>query len=944
MKQKKLLTMAMGLLFPLFVSAQNPFLKLKPGGWFEVQVNIDGTNIKDLGTNSNPMDHITYESKNQYDIRYVLTKELPGGHELYNASVERIKLKFNDIPTGTIFGYDSYYPPYLQSYSNAARLAFSVEIDRQGNVVKVDVHEQNNLTVTLSEITPKKLVNSTATIDILPYKPELLTNITNLVTTAVKQGNIRALNGAPIKGLKDIKSAVSILTAAASFPVPKNVVIMGKMLNAFKTNNKPEIKTDQGTIKLAKDGSFKTEILLAEARPVLFIYGQNPMSVIKPFITPGDTLTIIANGQEPEDIETVTRHEHDLLYGGSFSETVKYRGHGATDAAIDAVFVKLVIAQGLNHPALAKAIEGSTESFIEFQQAGKTAFELEMDKYKGKASKTALDYYRTEWMYMQAEAKLFFLFKKNYLYSPQSTQAFEGYPKGYFADIENLPVLMNDYPGSDFYKSCFQWLTCYRQARLVMINGGQIGFLADYSTSLASFKGYALYLEISNALGKELHRYNWEKTAKLKPYYQDFINNCSDTVLTQPIKQKWEQLQQLAPGKPNPFGATLLNGQKLNFERFKGKPLCLIINFTYKDNLQQYEAFIRKQDPAKVQFVIIQLSASFSPATIDTAFLKLPNVTYTEVNGSPGNLAGADINGGESRVFFFDQWQRVVDDNLIFSSDFKPDPQNSANSITNIKRLDDALKKATASARYNPVQKAKFYTILGWSAGSILFAFTIGYFIYRNRLAKIKKDITLQKRIKELEIKAIRSQMNPHFIFNSLNSIQSLINNSQYKQANIYLEKFAVMMRKVLNNSEKSMVALADELTAVTLYCQLEQLRFDFGFTLNVADGVNTSLIEIPGMLIQPLVENSIIHGLAQKGNSGNLEINVYTEANYLKVAVTDNGPGFKDAIFNTESFGLKLVNERLEILKADAGDAKMMISNHADKPGVTVTLTLPNN
>jgi hypothetical protein len=872
MKQKKLLTMAMALLLPLLVSAQNPFLKLKPGGWFEVQVNIDGTNIKDQSTRSNRMDGIS-NGKNQYYIRYVLAEKLPGGHELYNASIERIKLKVNDIPSGTIFGYDSYYPPYLQSYSSAAgRLAFSVEINGQGNVVKVDVHDQDNLTVTLSEITPKKLVNSTATIDILAYREELLTDITNLVTTTVKQGNMQVLNGAPIKGLKGIKSAVSILTVAASFPVPKNVVIMGKILNAVKTFNKPEIYTDQGTIKLAKDGSFKIEMLLAEARPVLFIYGKNPMSAIKPFITPGDTLTITANGQEPEDIQTVIRHEQDLLYGGSFSETVKYQGHGATDATIDPIFTKLAIAQGINYPAWEKAVAGSTESFIEFQQVGKTAFDAAMDNYKGKASKIALDYYRTEWMYLQAEAKLYFLFRKNYLYSPQSTQAFEGFPKGYFDDIENLPVLMNDYPGSEFYKSCFEWLTLYRQARLVMINGGQQGFLADYSTSLASFKGYALYLEISNALGKELRRYNWEKTEKLKPYYQDFINNCGDTALTQPIKQKWEQLQQLAPGKPNPFSATLLNGQKLNFEKFKGRPLCLIINFTYKDNLQQYEAFIRKQDPAKVQFVIIQLSASFPPATIDTAFFKLPNVTYAEVNGDPRNIKGADINGFESRVFFFDQWQRVVDDNLIFNN-FKPDPQNSAISKLNNKRLDDALKKATASARYSKAQKAKFYTILGWSAGSILFAFVTGYFIYRNRVAKIKRDITLQKRIKELEIKAIRSQMNPHFIFNALNSIQALINTRQYKEANIYLEKFALMMRKVLSNSEKSMVALSEELDAVTLYCQLEQLRFDFGFKLNIAAGVDTRLIEVPGMLIQPLVENAIIHGLAQKGSDGNLEL-----------------------------------------------------------------------
>jgi two-component sensor histidine kinase len=945
MKQKKILIVAIVLLLPLLGAAQNPFLKLKPDGWFKVQVNTDGTNFKDIGAISNPIDLMTNGCKNQYDIRYLLTKQLPDGHELYNASVERIKVErnYNDIRYGPIMGYDSYYPPYLQSNNDTtARFTFSVEIDSQGNVVKVDDHNQNYPTVTLSEIVPKKQVFMFTISDKKFFNRESLASITNLITRAVKRGDIRALNGTPIPGLKDIKSAVSILTVAASFQVPKNVVITGKILNAFKTNNKPEIYTDQGTIKLAKDGSFKTEMLLTGARPVLFIYGQNShMGAIKPFIAPGDTLTITANGQEPEDMETVKRHDRDPLYGGSFSETVKYGGRGAADAAICEVFVKLAIAQGDGYPEMEKAAKGSTESFTRFQQAGKRAFNAEMEKFKGKASKTALDYYRTEWMYLQAEAKLSFLQKRNYLYSPQSTEAFEGFPKGYFADIENLPVLLNDYPSSDFYKSCIVWLNAYRGSRLAMINGGQNGFLAGYITSLASFKGYALYLSISSVLIGELHRSDWENTAKLKPYYQDFINNCGDTVLTQPVKRQWEQLQQLAPGKPNPIVATLSNGRKLDFEKFKGKPLCLIINYTDKDNLQQYEAFIRKQDPAKVQFVIIQLVASFAPATIDSAFLKLPNVTYAEVTRS---VTGTDMYGGESRVFFFDQWQRVVEDNLIFSGDFNPHSPNSANNTENLMRLDDALKKATASARYSPGQKAKFYTILGWGASSILFAVLGGFFIYRGRLEKAKRAIMVKQRIAELEIKAIRSQMNPHFIFNALNSIQSLINTRQYKEANIYLEKFSVMMRKVLNNSEKSMVALSEELEAVTLYCQLEQLRFDFGFALTVAADVNSQLIEIPGMIIQPIVENAIIHGLATKGSDGTLGIKIYTEADCLKVAVTDNGPGFKNDIFNLESFGLKLVTERLNILKADAREANMTINNHIDKAGVTVTLTFPIN
>ncbi len=925
--------MAMALLLPLLVSAQNPFLKLKPGDWFKMQVNINFNASKVTGL----------ANKDQYNIRFALTKQLSNGNEQYQVTLDRVKLKRrgND---GTWYGYDSYYPSYLQSAGDTlSRITRTVEIDDKGKLIKIDEHQQAYPQVTLSEVGPKKFTRSSA-ISFDPLPTLLFQSIITHIAQEIKKADIWVLNGRPIRGLKDFEGGenadndVSMVTIGASFPVPQNVLIKGRVLNAFTTGNKPEIYTDQGTIKINADGTFEKRMLITQPSPITFLYGQNPLCAIKPFIKPGDTLVINADAKEMHDAATTQEKSHP----GPFTESVTYYGSGAADAVIEKQLLPLYAAH-MQPFADRRASLVPMEEFIAYQEKGNKEFNTLMETFKTTASKTAIEYYNAEWMYLQVQAKLYFLSLKQYNYSPQSTASFEGFPANYFTAIDNLPILMDDYANSDWYKTCFEWLLNYRSARLGMINGGQTGFLVNYASALASFKGYALYLALSNVLDKALHTSNWENSTQIKPYYQDFIRNCGDSTLTKPLIEQWNRLQAWQPGKPSPVKNTMLtNGQMLDLEKFKGKNICLIVNYAAGDDLEQYKSFIQKQDPAKVQFVILQLT-SYAASTIDRSFLKLPNVSYYEVEGSNKNMTWLDIYGGESSVLFFDKWLRVVDyvpnlgSNIII------------NSVTNkrefdIQKLDDALKKAVATTRYSPAQKAKFYTILGWSASSILFAFIVGYLIYRNRLAKIKRDITLQKRIKELEIKAIRSQMNPHFIFNSLNSIQSLINNSQYKQANIYLEKFAVMMRKVLNNSEKSMVALADELTAVTLYCQLEQLRFDFGFTLNVAEGVNTSLIEIPGMLIQPLVENSIIHGLAQKGNSGNLEINVYTEANYLKVAVTDNGPGFKDTIFNTESFGLKLVNERLEILKADAGDAKMMISNHTDKPGVTVILTLPNN
>jgi two-component sensor histidine kinase len=949
MKQKKLLTITLGMLFPLLLSAQNPFLKLKPGDWFKVQVNINSREGQKIGPGSSIEDLMNGDQgKSQYDIRFVLDKQLPNGHELYNATLERVKFKRYSIDKW--YGYDSYYPAYLQSNSDTlSRITLGVEIDAKGKVIKVDDHKKPYPQVMVTEISPKKVISNTYSQSYESLPPPLLNSLFNIIAGTIKTGNMQALNGKPISGLKDviqnktIESEISILPVAASFPVPKNVLITGKILHHLTGNNKPEIYTDFCTIKINADGTFKSEILLTEPTAVLFIYGQNPLGTIKPLVKPGDTLNITSDALEPQDAATVMKHNHDPYYGGAFSETATYSGSAAVDAAAQKPLYELYMRQMYQGPDMMAASK-SMESFIAFQEKGKKDFDALINTLKGKASKTAIDYYTNEWIYLQAEAKLYVLYHNNYLYTPQSTVSFEGFPSNYFSDIDNLPVLMNDYPNSDWYKTCFEWLVLYRSARLKLINGGQNGFLADYSACLASFKGYALYLALSKVLDKELHASHFKDIAKLKPYYLDFINNCGDTTLTKPIIKAWDILAAWEPGKPSPLNITFKNGQKLDLEKFKGKQVCVIINYTSPDDLKQYEPFIKKQDPEKVQFVIIQLaSQGYGTMTIDGSFLKVPNVSYNEVDGSPLNMKGVDMYGGQSSVFFFDKWLRVVDDIPNIGSNLIMNNETNKAEI-DYERLDGALKKATAVTRYSKDQKTKFFTILGWGASSILLAFIAGYFIYRNRVAKIKSELSVKQRIKELEIKAIRSQMNPHFIFNALNSIQSLINSKLYKEANIYLEKFALMMRKVLNNSEKSMVALSEELDAVTLYCELEQLRFDFDLNVQVAPGLNTQLIEIPGMIIQPLVENAIIHGLAQKGAEGKLEINIFTSDNNLSVIVTDNGPGFNSNPVNPDSFGLKLINERLSILQAGGNKAQLILANQDNGTGAIVTLTLAIN
>jgi len=150
----------------------------------------------------------------------------------------------------------------------------------------------------------------------------------------------------------------------------------------------------------------------------------------------------------------------------------------------------------------------------------------------------------------------------------------------------------------------------------------------------------------------------------------------------------------------------------------------------------------------------------------------------------------------------------------------------------------------------------------------------LSYLIFNNRLNIIKRKnqskldkVLLLEQMRDSQLIALKAQMNPHFIFNALNSIQEIILLNDKKQANLYLGKFADLMRIILEQSNKDLIPLDDEIKSLQLYLELEALRFEtnFQYQLNVEGILNTNHIRIPSMLIQPYVENAIKHGLLHK-------------------------------------------------------------------------------
>lgn len=181
-----------------------------------------------------------------------------------------------------------------------------------------------------------------------------------------------------------------------------------------------------------------------------------------------------------------------------------------------------------------------------------------------------------------------------------------------------------------------------------------------------------------------------------------------------------------------------------------------------------------------------------------------------------------------------------------------------------------------------------------------------------------------QKQFSELEMQALRAQMNPHFIFNCLSSINRFILKNKTEEASDYLTKFSRLIRMVLNNSKRSFISLEDELETLHLYLDMERLRFkdsfDYSFTYN--NSVEASNIFIPPLLLQPFAENAIWHGLMHRQEKGFLNFNFLAEEKWLTCIITDNGVGREKAeslksksAEKQKSMGLKITTERLSLL-----------------------------
>ncbi|MBC7775857.1 MAG: histidine kinase [Phycisphaerae bacterium] len=233
---------------------------------------------------------------------------------------------------------------------------------------------------------------------------------------------------------------------------------------------------------------------------------------------------------------------------------------------------------------------------------------------------------------------------------------------------------------------------------------------------------------------------------------------------------------------------------------------------------------------------------------------------------------------------------------------------------------------------------------------SLLFALAaLVWGFYRRQIIRTenreKEKAQVRQQMADLEMKALRSQMNPHFVFNALNSVQNFILKNDTREASKYLTKFARLMRLILENSESPMVPLAREIELLRYYTELEQLRFNnrFTFDFQIDSNLNPESVSIPGMLIQPHIENAIWHGLMHKTEPGQLWIRfLKADEKTLVCEIEDNGVGRvraaeieKDRAKNHRSTGLANIRNRLDLLNAQlAEDIRLDFEDLLDEQG----------
>ena len=479
----------------------------------------------------------------------------------------------------------------------------------------------------------------------------------------------------------------------------------------------------------------------------------------------------------------------------------------------------------------------------------------------------------------------------------------------------------------------------------VSVNGiGHIYLtLEQYDLAIEQFeKSMKLEAELGNILGLAINHQNIGKCLELQGQldealnsyntslaYDEEINNDRGKIICKNsiahiyiIQDKLEQaLEILEP--------TLINSKEIGDKHITSD---IYINLGW--------AYLKKQDydKAKENLLIgLDIAKKFRlPAGISEA-----NSVLSELYEKQGNYKMAFDYYKKAREF---DEEIVSERNLRYVTDM----------ISRYK-TEKKSQEIQVLAKENEIVKLKLRknqtSLLVGGFGLILLA-GIFYILYRQY--QLKND----KKLLTLEQSMLRSQMNPHFLFNSLNSIKLYIINNEKKNAVHYLNKFSKLVRKILESSSLKEIPLAEELETVELYMNIENIRFsnEINFNIEIDDDIDVHTVKIPSLILQPFLENALWHGLSSKAGEKKIDLHISKggRSDFIEISITDNGVGREAAeiikegkVLKRNSVGIAITKERLANFAKDYQNTFDMniidLFDKENKPtGTRVVLHLP--
>jgi len=303
-----------------------------------------------------------------------------------------------------------------------------------------------------------------------------------------------------------------------------------------------------------------------------------------------------------------------------------------------------------------------------------------------------------------------------------------------------------------------------------------------------------------------------------------------------------------------------------------------------------------------------------------------------------GSIAKAYLKSGDYKksALNFEQYDLLKDSLLNI------DKQNEISKLELKYQTTQKELEIEALQREKEIQNRKIAQI---SSLIVAVVVILGFIIIVLYMRGKQRKLFMQNKNMTIKQQILQNQMNPHFLFNVLTSIQSYMSDSNSEKASEYLSKFSRLTRMVLQSSAQDKILLSEEIELLSNYIQLEQLRLEksFEFILTVEDGLETDEISIPPMMIQPFVENAIKHGL-KNVESGILELAISENESYVLFSISDNGKGLdfnEKKSENHKSLALSIINERADILK-QKWKKDVSIEFLSSEKGTKVVVRLP--